>query len=112
VFVTPVVVAAAEPEPQTRTKVPLPPAHKPVFEKTVEVASVEIQAKPPAEAVNAQAHLPLPRLRAPAAKAKPHAVRIARGDSGSFTSVGTEAEVMRGRAAWLRSLDRQYGIVR
>lgn len=29
-----------------------------------------------------------------------------------FTSVGTEAEVLRGREAWLRSLDRKYGIVR
>lgn len=29
-----------------------------------------------------------------------------------FTSVGSEAEVLRGREAWLRSLDRKYGIVR
>lgn len=30
----------------------------------------------------------------------------------AFKSVGTEAEVLRGREAWLRSLDRKYGIVR
>jgi len=29
-----------------------------------------------------------------------------------FTSAGSEAEVLRGREAWLRSLDRKYGIVR
>jgi hypothetical protein len=29
-----------------------------------------------------------------------------------FTSVGSEAEVLRGREAWLRSLDRKYGILR
>lgn len=29
-----------------------------------------------------------------------------------FTSVGSETEVLRGREAWLRSLDRKYGIVR
>jgi hypothetical protein len=31
---------------------------------------------------------------------------------GTFTAVGSEAEVLRGREAWLRSLDRKYGIVR
>ena len=29
-----------------------------------------------------------------------------------FKSVGSEADVLRGREAWLRSLDRKYGIVR
>lgn len=35
------------------------------------------------------------------------AVRPARAEK--FTSVGSEAEVLRGREAWLRSLDRKYG---
>jgi len=38
------------------------------------------------------------------------AVRPIRAEK--FTSVGSEAEVLRGREAWLRSLDRKYGILR
>ena len=61
-----------------------------------------------------------PQVRAPVTKPAPHQVkqvREARAEAkvaghGSFTSVGSEADVMRGRQAWLRSLDRKYGIVR
>ena len=37
---------------------------------------------------------------------------VERHSSGDFIARGDEAAVMRGRAAWLRSLDRQYGIAR
>lgn len=44
---------------------------------------------------------------------RPMAVRVARPVRvEKFTSIGSEAEVLRGREAWLRSLDRKYGIVR
>ncbi len=48
--------------------------------------------------------LPLAR---PAVVQKARPIRVEK-----FTSVGSEAEVLRGREAWLRSLDRKYGIVR
>lgn len=48
-----------------------------------------------------------PKMARPAMAQK---ARPVRGES--FTSVGSEAEVLRGRQAWLRSLDRKYGIVR
>ncbi len=45
--------------------------------------------------------------------AKPIAAQQARPVRGEkFASVGSDAEVLRGREAWLRSLDRKYGIVR
>lgn len=37
-------------------------------------------------------------------------VEIVRG--GAFTAVGDDAAVLRGREAWLRSLDRKYGVTR
>lgn len=46
-------------------------------------------------------------LTAPVSPREPSARKGAR-----FVSVGDDAAVMRGRAAWLRSLDRQYGITR
>ena len=48
-----------------------------------------------------------PKMARPAMAQK---ARPVRGES--FTSVGSEAEVLRGRQVWLRSLDRKYGIVR
>jgi len=49
--------------------------------------------------------------------AAPHARPVSAWDirplrADAFKSVGTEAEVRRGREAWLRSLDRKYGILR
>ncbi len=49
--------------------------------------------------------------------AAPHARSVSARDirpvrAEAFKSVGTEAEVLRGREAWLRSLDRKYGILR
>ncbi|MCF8476366.1 MAG: L,D-transpeptidase family protein [Pseudolabrys sp.] len=37
---------------------------------------------------------------------------VGRQSGNRFAASGDEATVMRGRAAWLRSLDRQYGIAR
>lgn len=87
---------------------------------------IKVAAKPDAD--KADADIPLPRAATRLAKAdvaslppkariiaatppaeKAH-IEIVRG--GPFTSVGDEAAVLRGREAWLRSLDRKYGIVR
>ncbi|HWK96286.1 MAG TPA: L,D-transpeptidase [Pseudolabrys sp.] len=47
------------------------------------------------------------------ANVKPVMARQARPvRAEKFTSVGSDAEVLRGREAWLRSLDRKYGILR
>ncbi|RDV04420.1 L,D-transpeptidase [Undibacter mobilis] len=55
-----------------------------------------------------------PRDDAPAAMplARPVARQARPARAEKFTSVGSEAAVLRGREAWLRSLDRKYGIVR
>ncbi len=65
------------------------------------VAKADIAALPPKARIIAVTQRPAPV----AAK-----VEIIRG--GAFTSVGDEAAVLRGREAWLRSLDRKYGITR
>jgi hypothetical protein len=94
--------------------VPLPPEHAPEF------------AALPQPAQQALASIPLPQVRAPEARPAPRQVkqevnqevklvREAHAQAGvagrqAFTSVGSEAEVLRGRAAWLRDLDRQYRI--
>ena len=53
-----------------------------------------------------------PKARIIAVTQRPaHAqVEIVRG--GAFTAVGDDAAVLRGREAWLRSLDRKYGVTR
>lgn len=56
-----------------------------------------------------------PRSDAPVAipQVRPVMARAARPvRSETYTSVGSDAEVLRGREAWLRSLDRKYGVVR
>lgn len=53
-----------------------------------------------------------PKARIIAATQRPEKAQVEIVRGGPFTSVGDEAAVMRGREAWLRSLDRKYGIVR
>jgi len=120
----PVVVAAAKPAPEVAINVPLPPAFEPVFEALRETPKpvVVADAKPVENtAERAMANVPIPRVRAlePAPRQVQVAppARMARSvaraaGAGRFVSVGDEAAVLRGREAWLRSLDRQFGIVR
>lgn len=120
----PVVVAAVKPAPEVAINVPLPPASEPVFDAPRETPkpAVVADAKPVENtAERAMANVPIPRVRAlePAPRQVQVAppTRMARSvaraaNAGSFVSVGDEAAVLRGREAWLRSLDRQFGIVR
>jgi len=62
-----------------------------------------------------EAPVALPKARPAATRpviARPEAARALRVHTEKFTSVGSEGEVLRGREAWLRSLDRKYGILR
>jgi hypothetical protein len=105
--------------------VPLPPQHAPGLATLPEPHKLAepLPAKEPAPkeiAHKTLASVQVPQVRAPVTKPAPHQVkqvREARAEAkvaghASFTSVGSEADVMRGRQAWLRSLDRKYGIVR
>ena len=47
-----------------------------------------------------------------AAKPEPRRPSVRQAETGAFVSAGDEAAVLRGREAWLRSLDRKYGIMR
>ena len=88
----PVIKVAAKPE----ADVPLPRA-------AVRVATADVAALPPKARIIAVTARPAPAQ-------VPAKIEIVRG--GPFTSVGDDAAVLRGREAWLRSLDRKYGITR
>jgi L,D-transpeptidase catalytic domain len=93
-------VRAAERENQAEIKVPLPAMHKPEFAALPEVKREATRNVTPLP--RAIPHEPL----RPAAR-----VAHSRVEAG-YASAGDEAAVLRGREAWLRSLDRKYGIAR
>ena len=78
-------------------------------------AKTTATAKPP-KAEPAAVPLPAPVIRDAARRAPPPQRMPARIDRVAadrhFTAAGDEAAVLRGREAWLRSLDRKYGIAR
>jgi hypothetical protein len=76
---------------------PSPPPMREVAAKVVTRAAEPIAAAPP------------PRLVRPRV-AVPRAVHVRAHNN--FVTAGNEAAVLRGRQAWLRSLDRKYGIAR
>jgi hypothetical protein len=95
------------------TSGPLPPAtgvaaiaetHKP---RPAPPPKREIAAKTVTRMAEPKISAPRPRLVKPRAAA-PRVVQVRSNDN--FVAAGDEAAVLRGRQAWLRSLDRKYGI--
>ena len=91
--------AKAEPAPVIIKAAVKPDADIPLPRAATRLAKADVAALPPKA-----------RIIAATPTAEKAHIEIVRG--GPFTSVGDEAAVMRGREAWLRSLDRKYGIVR
>ncbi len=95
----------AEAKVPARTEARLEPKPEP------KVHATPVAARPPARPAHVEQPLPH-KARIIAATPRPAKARIEIVRGGAFTSVGDDAAVMRGREAWLRSLDRKYGIVR
>jgi hypothetical protein len=114
-FVPPAHDAAVITERDTiQIAVSLPAQFEPEFDVSrVAVKPTVVAAlSPPVAAAQALAHVPLPPAREAAAKTEQRHDRVSPSEANSFVSVGDEASVLRGREAWLRSLDRKYGITR
>ena len=114
---------SAKPEIKPEIRPEAKPEPKPILKVNVASAAVLLPAARPvhveqpllhkAKVVAVTPHVEKTHVEKAHAE-KTHAekpqIEIVRG--GPFTSVGDEAAVLRGREAWLRSLDRKYGIVR
>lgn len=92
-----------------------PAAKEPVAKQPVAKPDVAVDAKPDSEAapMRRDAGEP-PRAKVVRLTEAPHAgprILRVRGED-HFAAVGDDAVVRRGREAWLRSLDRKYGIAR
>lgn len=95
--------ALAKADDNDTIQVTVTPDAMPVARPAVlHVAAVPVETPAPA----AMAPVAIPPVR----PAPPRHVRSA--PMQKFMSIGSEAEVLRGREAWLRSLDRKYGIAR
>jgi hypothetical protein len=96
------IVVMNGPLPSSTNPTALVEAHKPTpSPKHETVATAVTRAAEPVAAV------PRPRHVKPRAVA-PRVVRVR--SNNNFVTAGDEAAVLRGRQAWLRSLDRKYGI--
>ena len=97
-------VVVAKPEPVTEPAVAVSP------ERAVAAAVESKPAEP--DTTQVLAGVPVPRPRQEAASPKPRPAPVVRSDAAPTMSVGNDASVIQSREAWLRSLDRKYGIVR
>ncbi len=100
---------------------PLPriPGGQPMAEAPVsdDVKTAKAEAKIESEHLSAKAHVAAPAREAeaaPAPKAMPRTQHMASlGSVDRYrSSTGSEAQVLREREAWLRAIDRKYGIGR
>ncbi len=89
--------------------VPLPPAFKPRFTEAAKAPVKPPVAAPRSAPAKTVAAIPVPPPRHVKPRTAAPRVVHARTDD-NFVAVGNDAAVMRGREAWLRSLDRKYGI--